>query len=698
MRVGAMLCPKSVAVIGATEKGGFGRRAVENLMSGNCGDNLYLVNPRRDSVLGKKCFKSISEIGKQIDLAVICTPMAAVNGILREAGECGAKAAVIYASGYGESGEAGKLAQKEIVEIAKQYDMAVCGPNCGGFINNVDGIYGFGLDMHGRRAGGNIGLVSQSGQMCSMMASIPYMHYSYLISSGNCAVTGVEDYMEFLVEDKSTKVVAAYIEGITKPAKFVEILQKAARMRKPLVVLKVGSSEKAKQATTAHTGSLAGNDAAFDALFAKYGVIRVNDMEDLLETCLMFSILEYKAPVSSIGIMSLSGGEAAIFADACKANNVLLADTEESTKDKIRAMLPDFATVNNPLDMTSTLVNELDCYKASVRAMINDKNVGLLAMGHNPAEKVPDDERYIDFGFAESLAEITKEAGKPIVILSGLSRKRDPELRDLYAENHIAMVENPKYGLSAIRRYLEFSRYNAEERSLEAAVADKKLSGSSRILSEHESKELLKRYGVPVPKEILMESEDQMDFVISEIGFPMVMKIESADIPHKTEAGGVTLGIKTAEEARQAFREILANAKSYKPDARINGVLAQQMLPKGTEIILGINRDPQFGPMVLVGLGGVFTELFKDCALYPAPLNHKEAMEMIRSLKAFPLLNGYRGSKPLDIEALAQLLVQLGQLAVERKDSLKELDMNPVFVYEKGVYAADALIVLDEEQ
>ncbi len=696
MNVEAMLCPASIAVIGATEKSGFGRRAVENLMSGDCGDRLYLVNPRREQVFGKKCYRSISEIGRKIDLAVICTPMAAVNDIMREAGECGARAAVVYASGYGESGPEGRLAQKRLVEIAGEYGMAVCGPNCGGFINNVDGIYGFGLDMHGRRPDGNIGLVSQSGQICSMMASVTYMNFSYLISSGNCAVTGVEDYLEFLVEDEATKVVAVYLEGVTKPAKFVGILKRAAELRKPLIILKVGSSEKAKQATTAHTGSLAGDDAAFDALFKKYGVIRVNDIEDLLETCLMFSILEHRAPVDGIGIMSLSGGEAAIFADACKANRLNLAETEEATKDKIRAMLPDFATVNNPLDMTSTLVNELDCYRAAVRAMINDKNIGLIAMGHNPAEKVPEDERYIDFGFADSLAEINREAGKPIVILPGLSRKRDPELREFYAKNHIAMAENPKYGLAAVRRYMDFCLYKAEERSLEAAVPEQKNGRGARILSEHESKELLKSYGVPVPKEILAESAAGLDAVTAEIGFPLVMKIESADIPHKTEAGGVRLNIKTPQEARLAFDEILANAKSYKPDAVINGVLVQQMLPKGTEIILGINRDPQFGPMVLVGLGGVFTELFKDCALYPAPLNRGEAMEMISSLKALPLLRGYRGGKPLDVEALASLLVQLGRLAVEKKDSLKELDMNPVFVYEKGVCAADALIVLEQ--
>ena len=278
MDIKRMLCAKSVAVIGASEKRGFGRKAVENLMKGSLGEELYLVNPGRDQVFGKKCYKSIRDIGKNIDLAVFCTPMMAVNGLLREAGECGVKGAVVYASGYSESGEDGAKAQQELREIAAEYGMAVCGPNCGGVINNENGLFPFGLDMAEQKSDGNIGLVSQSGQLCSMLAAVPHIHFSYLISSGNCAVAGVEDYLEFLVDNEATKVVAMYLEGITNPEKLLNVLSKAARLRKPVVVLKVGSSKKAQQATTAHTGGLAGNDAAFDAVFKKYGVIRVNDM------------------------------------------------------------------------------------------------------------------------------------------------------------------------------------------------------------------------------------------------------------------------------------------------------------------------------------------------------------------------------------------------------------------------------------
>ena len=400
--------------------------------------------------------------------------------------------------------------------------------------------------------------------------------------------------------------------------------------------------------------------------------------------------------MDSIGIMSLSGGEAAIFADACSAAGVELGELTEETKSRIRELLPDFASVNNPLDMTSSLVRNLESYRSSVRCLISDENIGLVAMGHNPDEKIPEDERIVDFGFAHCLAEINREVEKPIVILSGFFRKRDMELREFYASNHIAMLEEPKYGLSALKRYMEHSKYDPSKRSLTPACTRSASPGvKTTVLSEHESKLLLREHGITVPGEIVVAEPSQVSPAADKLGYPLVMKIDSPDVPHKTEAGGVRLGISCREEAERAFAEIIDNVRRYKPDARINGVLMQQMLPKGTEMILGITRDPQLGPMLLVGLGGVFTELFKDCALYPAPLGYDEAMEMISSLKAYPILSGYRGAGPLNVDALAKMMVQLGRLAVERED-IKELDINPVFVYENGVSAADALIVMEK--
>lgn len=693
MDVKDMLCPRSVAIVGASEKSGFGRYTTDNILKGDLGEAVYLVHPKREAVFGHTCYKTLTDIGKPVDLVILCTPMSTVNELLREAASIGAKGAVVFASGYSEAGEDGKLAQKELIDIAQEYDMPVCGPNCGGFINNEKGVFAFGLRMEERKKKGNIGLVSQSGQICSMLATIPYLHFSYLISSGNNAVIGVEDYLEYLVENEETKVVAVYLEGIRKPKQFVRVLAKAAEKRKPIVALKVGLSAKAQQTTTAHTGSLAGSDATFDALFKKYGVIRVDDMEDLMETCLMFSVLDKKVSASPIAICNVSGGEAAISADSCFRQGVELGEFSQATIDVIRSRLPDFASIHNPLDMTSALVRDHDNYEATVRALMKEEGIGLIAMGHNPPEKVAPQDRVIDFGLADRLTEVNRTGTKPIVILSGFARKRDEELREYYASNHIAMFENPKYGLAAIRRYVEFCRYDPLTRTLEDAVPEKEEKGECRILSEHESKEMLIQYGIPVPKEMVAADEKELKQAVNEIGFPVVLKIDSADIPHKTEMGGVRLNIQNETEALDAFREILANAKKHAPDARVGGVLVAQMLKKGTEMILGIHRDAQFGPMVLVGFGGVFVELLKDSALYPAPFGYEEAMEMIRSLKTYPLLRGYRGSRPLDVDALAKMLVGLGNLAVEQKDVISELDMNPVFVYENGVCAVDALIV-----
>lgn len=692
MELKNLLRPQSVAVVGASEKLGFGRDATENLRKGDLGEQLYLVNPRRDTVLGQKCYASLKDIGKPVDLIVICTPLQTVNGILKEAAELGCKAAVVYASGYSEAGEAGKKAQQELKEVAEKYDMAVCGPNCGGFINNVDGVFAFGLLMPERRGKGNIGLVSQSGQVCSLLASVSYLNFSYAISSGNNAVIGVEDYLEFLVEDEATEVIAVYLEGIKKPEKFVKILAKAAKLRKPILALKVGASEKARQTTTAHTGSLAGSDASFTALFKKFGVVRVDDMEDMVNTCLIFSVLNKKAGKGNLAILNVSGGEAAISADVCQNQNVKLADLSEETLKTIQNMLPGYATPNNPLDMTATLVIEQDKYEAAVRTIIQDENVGMVAMGHNPDEKIKERDRKVDFGFAEILCRILEENNKPIVLLPGMSRKRDLELREYYAERHIPILDNPKYGLSALRRYMEFCSYNPEERTLET-VAGKARGTTRQILSEHESKEILIQHNIPVPKEEIAKSKEEAVEIAERFGYPLVMKIESAEIPHKSDVGGVRLNITNREEAGEAYDSILENVKKHKPEAAINGILVQQMLPKGTELIVGVTKDAQFGPMVLVGFGGVLTEVFKDAAVYPAPLNKGEALEMIHSLKISTLLKGYRGSKPLDTDALAELIVQVGDLTARYETDIKELDMNPVFIYESGVAAADALIV-----
>ncbi|BCV25244.1 acetate--CoA ligase family protein [Gelria sp. Kuro-4] len=701
MDLGSLLRPKTVAVVGATEKPGFGANACKNLLDSNLGERLYFVNPRRTEVMGKKCFASISAIPEPVDLVVICTPRDTVNAILEEAAAHDCRAAVVYASGYREMGGDGVRAEQELQEVAQKHGIALCGPNCGGFVNNVDQVWAFGLPFYGlSRQSGSIGLIAQSGQICLQLMNVSYMGYSYVISSGNNTIIDAVDYLDFLIEDEQTKVIALYLEGVREPNRFAQALAKAARCRKPVVVLKTGVSDKGRQIAAAHTGSLAGSDAAFNAVFKKFGVIRVNDVEQLLTTSLLFSKLKEPPKNPGLAILNLSGGETAISADLCHLNGIKLPDFAEDTKATLKEVLPEYATPNNPLDMTATVAYDSQAYRKTLRTIMADPSIGMLVLGVNVPETLTPQNQIIHTGVCDGVVNVTQDLGsKPIVVIPSLSGHRDPGLRQKYDAAGVPILPSPHYGFTALKQLTDFLNYNPDEVTLEVAAFSSgvaKSSGSLTTLSEHESKLLLQKYGVPVSHECIATNEKELVHAAATIGYPVVLKIDSPDTPHKTDIGGVKLNITNEDELLAGYKEIIASVKRHKPDARINGVLVQEMLAKGLEAIVGVSRDDQFGPMVLVGLGGVFVEVFKDVALYPVPLTKLEALRMIDSLRAAPLFKGYRGSELLDVDALAKVIVAVGRLAAERKHEIRELDLNPVFVYPKGkgVKVADALIVI----
>jgi acyl-CoA synthetase (NDP forming) len=699
-----LLRPKSVAIVGASEKPGFGGATTRNLInSGWSDDRLFLVNPNRSEILGRRCYKSISDIPEAADLVIVATPKKTVNGILEEAAARGCKAAVVYASGYSETGQAGKIAEEELRNIALKYNMTLCGPNCAGFVNNIDKVSAFGLPLYNPQRG-NIGLIAQSGQVCVQLLNVDYMKYSYAISSGNNAVLDLVDYLDFLVEDEETKVIAVYLEGVKNPARFTEVLARAARKRKPIIVLKTGISEKSQKVATAHTGSLTGSDSAYSALFKKYGVIRVYDMEELLTTSLLFSTLAKMPEKPSLAMINLSGGETAISADLAHLKEILMPDFTPGTLQKLREILPDYATPNNPLDMTATLAYDPGRYREVLRTTIGDPNIGMLAVGLNIPKRITPQNEAMQMGLCSGIVDVARQPeSKPIVILPSLAGERYSELRRRYEEAHVPILSCPAYGFSAIKHLIDFTRYKPESKTLNIAVPSKVNTGKEetvRILSEHESKELLREFGIPVPQEYVVRSGLELVEKAHEIGYPVVLKIDSKDIPHKTEVGGVKLNINNDDELLTAYDEILANVHRNKPEARINGVLLQPMLPPGLEVIIGVNTDKQFGPLVLIGLGGVFVEVFKDIAVYAVPLNRAEAVEMINSLKAAPLFHGYRGGEVLDVDALVDTIISVGRLAEAYRDTIRELDINPMFVYEKGkgIGVADALVVLNERR
>lgn len=702
MSLNYLLKPRSIAVIGATDKHGFGRTSCLNLLKSITNDRLYFVNSKRDVLMGKKCYKSIFDIPEVIDLAIIATPKNTIKTILEDLGKAGCKAAVVYASGYSEVDEEGTQAEQELLEIARKYDMYVCGPNCAGFINNVNNILSFGLPTPDDSQKGHIGLLAQSGQVCLQLYGIESLSFSYLISTGNSRMIDTTEYLEFLVDDIDTKVIALYLEGIKQPERFLKVLAKAAEIRKPIIVLKTGVSAKGKQIATAHTGSLAGSDATFEALFKKYGVIRVNDMEELANTINLFSTLQALPEGATFACMSLSGAETAITADMAEIKGLKIPDFEPDTLAKLKELLPDYATPNNPLDMTATFGTDTVRYSKAVRAIMEAPNIGMVILGLNIPQTITEDNKELMYNMCDGIIEsVQSEYGKPAAILSFLSGRPDSNIRQHCSDAGVPILSSLQYSFLALKHLEQFINYKPEKMMLK--IPDISFNNgetykevSSKSLSEHESKLILEKHGMLITKEYIVKSHSELIDAVNRIGYPVVLKIDSPDVPHKTEVGAVKVNITNEGDLLKSYTEIFNNVAKHKPDARINGILVQEMLPKGLEAIVGVTRDEQFGPMVLVGLGGIYVEVFKDFALYPAPLNQYEAKQMINSLKVAPLFKGYRGADKLDVDALAELIVSVGNLAADNEE-IRELDINPLFVYSegKGVGVADALVVVD---
>lgn len=695
-----LLKPRTIAVIGASEKEGFGGDVCRNILSYMKDlDKVYFVNPKRDKVFDRQCFPSVLEVPDTVDLMIICTPQKTVIPLLEEGAKKGCGGAVIFASGYGETGTPqGHENEKELLQKAKELDIAVMGPNCAGYVNYVDNIQAFAFISEKRERKGNVGVISQSGQLCLSMMDCPSMRFSYNISAGNAKGIQMEDYMEFLVEDEDTKVISLYIEGVKNAGKFVDVLDKAAAKKKPVVVLKAGRSSKGQAIAASHTGSLSGSDAAFDALLKKFGAVRVEDLEELIAMSLLLSTIPRLPGKADFASMNLSGGETAICADVGYLNGISYPDFAEETLHALKELLPGYATPNNPLDMTASLSYDADLYANALETVMDDPNVGMVLIGYTLLYEIADPAIHYMY---EGIKKVVLKKGaqcKPIAVIPFAENTRNPKYQQKLFEIGVPVLPPPVYAFKMLKKLADYVTYDYASASHMIALPEKK-GGSIYALSEHESKMNLKAFGVSIPEEKIATSPEEAAETACAVEGAFAMKIESADILHKSDVGGVMLNVSGGSEAYEAYNRILENVKTNCPDARINGVLMVPMLKTGTEMIIGVNNDPQFGPVIMVGMGGVFVELFKDVAVYPAPVTKKEAWELLHSLKSWRLLNGYRGQKKCDINALCETIVSVSEFAAANKDTLKELDINPLFVYPEGegVGVADSLIVKYKE-
>lgn len=700
MNLNKLLKPRKWAIVGATEKetyGGFAVMLMQQFAPERLKD-VYLVNPKRDEVFGLKCYRSIDDIPEEIDMVIIATAKKTVPDLLVQAKNKGAEGAVVFAAGYGETGKAeDKEAEAELKALCKELDMALMGPNCAGFINCIDNIPAMGFMTSVPSKHGSVGLVSQSGMICTLLLDSGKADFSYVISCGNSKVVEVVDYIDFLIDDENTKVIVSYIEGVTNPKKFIDTLKKAALKKKPVILLKIGSSEKGSKAASSHTGSLSGSDAAFNAIFDKYGVIRVDDLEDIASLSNLFATLPELPKGDRLVSLNGSGGENGVACDVGSMYKINYPDFSEAGKEKLKGVLADFATISNPLDTTADICYDTDQFADAAEIIINDENFDMAVVGITIVDELTD---LCVKHMSEGIIKLKEEGRvtKPIMVVPAVEHGRMQDYVSALKEAGIPVTAPCYYGYKHVAKLAKYVNWlnSTDVEALEDAVPDAKVGGENYALSEHESKELLMKYGVPCPAEFVAENEDDAVSFAEKVGYPIVMKVESNDILHKSDVGGVKLNIKDAYEVREAYKEIMKNCQEKCPDASINGILVQQMLKSGTEVIVGVTNDPSFGPMVLCGMGGVFTEVFKDVSLFPAPLKKENALKMIKSLKAYKLMTGYRGNPALDVDALADLLVSVGDFAVAHKNDLSEMDINPVFMYPEGegVAAADALVIL----
>ncbi|MDR1272197.1 MAG: acetate--CoA ligase family protein [Clostridiales Family XIII bacterium] len=698
MEITKLIRPASIAVVGATERPKtFGCTASLQALKSSVKDRVYLVNPTRDELHGQKVYKDLADLPEIPDCVVVATPRDTILPILEQAARLGAGSAVVYASGFSEEhSEEGDALEARMVEVSKEYSFPILGPNCAGLLNNEDNIslWGLGTDFDMNTRVGGVAVVAQSGYIAQNLINTDYFNISYAVSTGNGNATMLEDFLKYVVDDDRVSVVAVYLEGLKDASKFADALGAAARKKKPVVILKSGKSSKGAKAAASHTGNLAGSSAAYEAAFKKFGAISVDSIEEFISTSQMFSVLKgnFLKPATFAGL-NLSGGENTLCADLSEKHGVSLPDFAPETITEIEKYIPAFATASNPLDGTTALFSKLENIVSVIRAAESDPAIGGIIFGANIGEKVTGGppKTIVD----AVLAAIESGCSKPVFLVGSQESSKDQEIRRVVEAAGVPLTSCGETGYTSLGKLTEFMNFDPDSSSLRLAAPDAPLPEGSVALSESESKREMAVYGLPVPTQVVVKDTDELAEVAAKMNFPLVLKIDSPDILHKTDAGGVKLGINSAEEAGVAYGEILASCKAYAPDARVNGILVQEMAPKATEIIIGVSNDAQFGPMLLAGLGGVFVEVFKDVSLCPCPVTKAEAIGMLKNLKAYKLLAGYRGSAPADIDALADLMVAVSDYAAEHRNELKELDLNPVFVYDegKGVKVVDALVV-----
>lgn len=694
-----MLNPSSIAVVGATPRLQYGGRFLQAALRAADRVRIYPVNPRYEEIMGVTCYPSLQEIPEAPDVVGIVVPYHQVMPTLEECARKQAGSAIVISAGFAERGDGGRRdLQRQIGAFARDSGIRISGPNCLGVANVKAGIWacaGSRLVMSG---GGPIALVSQSGAS----AFGPFLTravdlgigYSYIVTTGNEADLESSDFMRYLLDDPETRVIACFIEGFKDGRKFMDVARLAAERGKPIVLIKIGRSAAGAKAATSHTAAMTGADAVHDAVFKQYGVIRVEDYDELLETA-QFLAYTPSLQQEGVSIVSHSGGISSLTADKCGQMGLRLPDLTPSSRDGLNEVLKGFGWAANPADVT-TYANS-QAFPEILRYMVEGPEVGLLAIasagGDSQAQQV------IELRDATEKAVAFLWTGS-LTATDGLNKLKEGKIPVFLSPDRLARGLRSKVNYQHWReRCLTAGSAALPPLSVRQSEALQELTGlAQRALTEYEARRFLAHWDVAGVREERATTIDEALAAAGRIGYPVVLKVESPDIPHKTEAGVVRLGLQSDAELRQAYGAIMHNAERHAPQARILGVLVQEMVQGGIEVIVGLSHDPLFGPVLLFGMGGIQVELYQDVALRACPVADSDARDMVQDVRGARLLEGFRGQPAADVEALVHTLVRVSQLGVQCEREIRELDLNPLLVLPRGqgVRAADALIVLTD--
>ena len=696
----AIFNPKTIAIIGASRTPGkVGYILTNNILNSGFHGEIYPVNPSAEEILGLKCYQSVIDISGVVDLAIITLPASSVLQVARECGEKGVKALVIISAGFKETGQEGALLEQQLADIGKKYRMRIQGPNCLGLINTFTPLnlsFAAGMPKKGR-----IGFISQSGALGTAVLDWVLkenMGFHSFISLGNKTDLDEVDFIEAMSDNDEVGVILLYLESIEKGRKFLEVASAAVK-KKPVIVLKGGTSFAGARAAGSHTGALVGSFLAYQTAFNKVGIIIAESIEELFDYGVAFT--EQPLPEDEgIAIITNAGGPGILATDLSEKLGVKISAISSEVQNKLRQSLPPASSTGNPVDVLGDA--RADRYRLAMLEVLSDGNVHAVIVLLTPQAMTESLET------AKSIVEIKSSTGsKPIlaVFMGGMAVE---EARRYLTDNDVPCYDFPEKAIKTISAMYRYSRFlkqptpiptrftNVDPEKVKQVIELARSDGRVVLLST-EAADIIEAYGIPVPKNRLAKTAEESVVYAEELGYPVVLRILSPDILHKTDVGGVALNLNSAEEVRAAFDRIITSSTKFMPRARIYGAMVYHMIPRGKEMIIGMSQDVQFGPLLMFGLGGIYVNFLKDVSFRLAPLSDSEAIEMMEETKAFTLLSGIRGEETSDIDSLKTILIRVSQLVMDFPEII-EMDINPIIVYKygEGSYALDVKITLSK--